>query len=360
MNIPTSILRYRRYWFPVTVLTMFFASPAHASQATMLACMDGDTQSCDAGCGTGSGRKECVAGRWMPCQSVYKQCTVNGCPGDAECEGGQWKCYPSYNSRRSCTACSGGGTQACYSNFTFGPCQPSTKGSETTSNATRCDKCDNDLSGVADDFPKPCAVPGKYGPCASGTGTCSGTTYVCQQTIQPTAETCDAQDNNCDAVVDNMGQVSCGIGGCRRVFEKCINGALQQCEPGTPESEVCDGVDNDCDYSEDEGFGTLSCGVGECVQQLPRCDNGVLRETCGDGVTGSPEICDGKDNDCNGSIDEGSVCRNDSLSCTCVPKAPVLACGERICGPVADGCGGTIDCGTCGVGLTCNAEGTCL
>ena len=51
--------------------------------------------------------------------------------------------------------------------------------------------------------------------------------------------------------------------------------------PCVPTTEVCDGKDNDCDGQIDEG--------GVCC-------------------TPTPEVCDGKDNDCDGQVDEDYVC----------------------------------------------------
>jgi len=69
-------------------------------------------------------------------------------------------------------------------------------------------------------------------------------------------ETCDGQDNNCDGMVDEgLGQTTCGVGECIVIVDNCLGGAnQQQCIPGTPESEVCDGLDNNCDGTVDDGL----------------------------------------------------------------------------------------------------------
>lgn len=74
-------------------------------------------------------------------------------------------------------------------------------------------------------------------------------------------------------------------------------------------SEVCDGFDNDCDGDIDEGNpgGGALCGssVGECMQGVLTCVDGEL--ICLGEVGPQPEVCDGLDNDCNGSVDDSPI-----------------------------------------------------
>ena len=90
--------------------------------------------------------------------------------------------------------------------------------------------------------------------------------------------------------------------------------------PGAP--ELCDGKDNDCNTSVDDGltfvsyypdfdgdgFGDAS-GVGESLCEDP-ADGRVTDNTdCDDNdntrFPAAPELCDGKDNDCNAIVDDG-------------------------------------------------------
>ena len=70
--------------------------------------------------------------------------------------------------------------------------------------------------------------------------------------------------------------------------------------------EVCDGIDNDCDGQTDEGF-TETCGTGACKVTINHCVDGqLLNLTCTPGQASAEEACsDRKDNDCDGSTDEG-------------------------------------------------------
>ena len=102
-------------------------------------------------------------------------------------------------------------------------------------------------------------------------------------------------------------------------------------------TDVCDGKDNNCDGSTDEDFLTepTTCGVGECTAdgQLV-CVEGIVQNTCGPG-TPTDEFCDGLDNNCDGIIDD-----NIPSEITTCGTGECLVEGELICvnGTMQDTC----------------------
>ncbi|MDX2010482.1 MAG: carboxypeptidase-like regulatory domain-containing protein [Myxococcaceae bacterium] len=141
--------------------------------------------------------------------------------------------------------------------------------------------------------------------------------------------TCASANANCGPVGDGCGGfINCG---------SCT--APQTCGGGGTPSQ-CGGsmgcVPRTC-ASENANCGPLGDGCGNVIQ-CGTCS--VAGETCGGG--GTPNRC-GQSG--TGLVDGG-----------CVPRTPCPA--GLTCGAIADGCGGTISCGTCSVaGQTCGGGG---
>ena len=202
-----------------------------------------------------------------------------------------------------------------------GVCVPLTGSAET------CNNADDDCDGMTDEMDPGgggvCAtmLPGA---CAVGVRHCIGGTLTCVPNILPgtQTETCNAADDDCDNVADNgnpgsgmlctPGATACSGGPCRGVCARgstnCVAGTTV-CTPGTSATEICDGLDNDCDGTTDEtdsmGRTTVTCGVGACMQTYPACTNG-MNTSCMSGMS-NPETCNGRDDDCNGSTDDGLI-----------------------------------------------------
>ncbi|MEZ4266292.1 MAG: putative metal-binding motif-containing protein [Myxococcota bacterium] len=117
---------------------------------------------------------------------------------------------------------------------------------------------------------------------------------------------CQGDDAKCEDA-DND-----GVFDCLELDAKCGLGD-PNVGPGLP--ELCDGRDNDCDSSTDEGFAYqvggvnlppgAACGVGECAGGTVECEANGLSVVCSSAGKVTTEVCgDGKDNDCDGATDE--------------------------------------------------------
>ena len=84
--------------------------------------------------------------------------------------------------------------------------------------------------------------------------------------------------------------------------------------------EICDGIDNDCDGTTDEG--QYPCST-ECGDGLGMCIEGEIA-FC-DAPTSSPEICDDLDNDCDGLVDEELVQACETI---CEPGIQICISGD--------------------------------
>ncbi len=95
-------------------------------------------------------------------------------------------------------------------------------------------------------------------------------------------------------------------GTCSRGTKFCWGDYWGPCQGEVlPVAEVCDHKDNDCDGDIDESLINRCGSCGEEPQEV--CDtkdndcDGLIDE----GFLGNAELCDGEDNDCDGSVDEG-------------------------------------------------------
>ncbi len=214
-----------------------------------------------------------------------------------------------------------------------------------------CDGLDNDCDGTVDEgVTRPCGT--SVGVCTTGTQSCTAGTWGACSGTGPSAETCNGLDDNCDGIID--GEVrSCGssVGACTPGSQLCTSGTWGTCVGGTrPGTEICNGIDDNCNGSVDEGDpgGGASCGssTGTCTRGTIHCVGGSL--VCTGGTSGSPEVCNGLDDDCNGLIDDGNP--GGGASCgpamvgACHPGVMTCVSGSLTCvggvGPSPEVCDG--------------------
>lgn len=120
-------------------------------------------------------------------------------------------------------------------------------------------------------------------------------------------EECDGTDNDCDGFVDEvLGSTTCGLGICLHTVQNCVDGIPHACEPMEgSELEECDGLDNNCEGSVDEGFDDSDDdGLADCVDPDDDNDGDPDETDCGplDAAVGPSqvEVCHNDvDDDCD-------------------------------------------------------------
>ncbi len=299
-------------------------------------------RSCGTACGPGSER--CLSGQWTECDApAPREERCNGeddnCDGvvDEGCDCQMGESRACGNSEGSCQ----NGTQRCEANGIWGTCQGGI-GPE----AERCDGLDNDCDGLIDGLSEPCSTA-----CGAGERRCErGEWRECDAPLAR-AEECNSLDDDCDGRIDEDLIRSCS-NLCGRGNQRCEGGSWSQCDAREPIPEICgNGFDDNCDTWVDEECEcsdgeTQPCGValGICEQGLQTCRDGRWGQ-CEGAFEGNVEICDGLDNDCDGSVDNGVLCAaGESCMCgACALPCPMGECegsaGECIYGYcVVDNC----------------------
>ena len=194
-----------------------------------------------------------------------------------------------------------------------------------------------------------------------------GTFTRCEGEVTPIPEVCNLADDDCDGIIDDLPEIAdaavlgkcnspaCQTSGFADAAITCwgpdpgICGAgVKTCAPGpkggtptgcnefvhTPAQEICNGIDDDCNGKIDDGLdqegpcdlpegstwapdanpfdgGTPTEILGECIHGnltcvASDCDEHSCKDAGDQCFPSQPaaETCDGKDNDCNGLVDD--------------------------------------------------------
>jgi hypothetical protein len=232
-----------------------------------------------------------------------------------------------------------------------------------------CDGRDNDCNGQIDDNPRDGRMV-YLDSDGDGFGNQEEYFLVCDQvpqgysdipgdcddsdkTVFPGApEICkDNKDNNCNGTIDENctdadgdGHISAAVGG-----DDCDDNN-KDIHPGA--TEECDGIDNDCDGMIDESMTPVPATnqLGVCAGAVMICRNGVLTIDYSKipDYESEETLCDGKDNDCDGQVDENCPVDSDGdgylSTIDCNDLNPAINPGStEICDGIDNDCDGLID-----------------
>lgn len=201
---------------------------------------------------------------------------------------------------------------------------------------------------------------------------CGGDKGCVPKTCDELGATCGSQSDGCGGIVEcwTTRAKTCAVG------EQCIDGTCTDptdpcekltCADYAKDKGLCGLVSDACNGTIDCGFecatnelcgaqepgkcGTAVCDPMDCTEARtgkPEGYCGFVADGCGGEVPNCKTTCTGN-NTCGGG-GEPDVCGHGTT--VCVPTVTKADCGLT-CGPIGDGCGGTVDCGGCMAPDTC-------
>lgn len=287
----------------------------------------------------------------------------DGCGGSIDCGGCTAPAFCGGSAPSKCGVVGGGTT-----------CTPKTCADFPGIN---CGRQPDGCGGTTDDCgtctsPQICGGGGTPSVCGGGTVGADGGSLCTPKTCANLGKDCGTVSDGCGGVLDcgsscPSGQV-CGGGGTANVCATPPCTRITSCSGGMDCGSIADGCG-----------GIVSCG-GSCTAPAI-CGGGGQPNVCGGGSVGgggggtcTPATCTGLGKDC-GPVADGCGGLLDCGTCTgpdtCGGGGTASVCGGgnsctpttcaalgKNCGPVADGCGGLLDCGTCQNGAVCGGLGT--
>ena len=218
-----------------------------------------------------------------------------------------------------------------------------------------CNDADDDCdTKVDEDFPSKgldCDGP-DVDACLEGKWVCAGAVLSCDDATSDQVELCNGKDDDCDTQTDesfpNQGLACDGPDDpdqCKDGQVACIGGKEVCYDDAVPKDELCNGVDDDCDTETDEGFVGLGLAcdgadADKCKDGKNICAADGKSVVCGDDAAAIAELCNGKDETCDGAIDE-----------------TFTTLGEACDGSDEDKCkDGKLVCAKSGTGVECNDD----
>lgn len=299
------------------------------------------------------GKSRCDQGKWGTCEGEIKPTATEICGNqqDDDCNGliddncacrdGETRsCYSGTTNTRNRGECKDG-TQTCRGSQ-WSPCQGERLPQEESCNS-KDDDCDGTVDNIKDET---CQIPGQPGVCSEGKYTCQNDQRICTLIAPKGTEFCNGKDDDCDGIIDNIADLGqdctdgsrfglCSAG--KWVCDKDSGGIIRKiCKQMVQASiEECNGKDDDCDGLVDnlKEACIVPNVLGVCAEGKKVCDNG--KKVCQVVNQASAEICNGKDDDCNGKIDDiadlDQPCEEPSRQGICRPGRWVCQNQQKIC-----------------------------